>query len=81
MQLSPGPQLLGFLVQLVTLQSSKSISPKLSDVLDLFEALGVDYRSNPEDFEVLKSELLRLGLLRSSADAAEAASLNAAYSL
>lgn len=79
----PGPQLLGLLVQLVSRQARENFqtTAKLSDLLDLFDGLGVDFRSNPEDFEGLKSELLRLGLLQSSADAAEAASLNPTYTL
>lgn len=78
----PGPQLLTLLVQVVTHQAKKRFqsTAKLSDLLDMFDALGIDFRSNPDDFEGIKSELLRLGLLQSSADAAEAASLNAAYS-
>ena len=81
--LQPGPQLLTLLVQIVTHQAKMQFetTAKLSDLLDLFDAVGVDFRSNPDDFEGVKSELLRLGLLRSSADAAEAASLNPAYSL
>ena len=79
----PGPQLLLLLVQLVSHQARKryQTTAKLSDLLDLFDAVGIDCRSNPNDFEGLKSELLRLGLLQSSADAAEAASLNPAYTL
>jgi hypothetical protein len=79
----PGPQLLGLLVQLVSQQARVKFqtTAKLSDLLDLFDGLGVDFRSNPEDFEGLKFELLRLGLLQSSADAAEAASLNPTYTL
>lgn len=82
-QVQPGPQLLAMLVQFVSHKSSSkyNATAKLSDLLDLFETLGIDYRSNPEDFDGLRSDLLRLGLLRSSADAAEAASLNPAYSL
>jgi hypothetical protein len=78
----PGPQLLMLLVQLVSQQAriKHQTSAKLGDLLDLFDALGVDFRSKPDDFENLKSELLRLGLLQSSADAAEAASLNPAFS-
>ncbi len=64
-QVSPGPQLLGMLIQLVSYQSSiNRTSSKLSDLLDMLDSLGIDFRSNPEDFEILKSELLRLGLLR-----------------
>jgi len=79
----PGPQLLILLVQLASYQSRTKYqtTAKLSDLMDTFDALGVDFRSNPDDFENLKSELLRLGLLQSSADAAEAASLNPAYAL
>lgn len=78
----PGPELLTLVVQLVTFQSRQTLqaSAKLSELLDLFEATGIDFRSNPDDFEGLKAELLRLGLLQSSADAAEAASLNPRYS-
>jgi hypothetical protein len=81
-QIRPGPRLLVLLVQLVDYQArvKYQTTAKLSDLLDLFDAVGVDFRSNPEDFESVKSELLRLGLLQSSADAAEAASLNPAYS-
>lgn len=77
----PGPQLLVLLVQLVSYQARAKYraAAKLSDLLDLFDTLGVDFRSNPNDFESLKAELLYLGLLQSSADAAEAASLNPAY--
>lgn len=79
----PGPQLLTLLVQIVAWQAKSEFqtTAKLSDLLDLFDAVGLDFRSNPDDFEGLKSELLRLGLLQSSADAAEAASLNPSYSL
>jgi hypothetical protein len=80
--IQPGPQLLALLVQLVSSQSRRKFgtSAKLSDLLDVFDALGIDFRSNPEDFEGLKLQLLTLGLLQSSADAAEAASLNPRYS-
>ena len=79
--IQPGPQLLQLLVQLVVQkgQAPYHEGAKLSDLLDLFESLHIDFRSNPDDFEGLKSELLRLGLLQSSADAAEAASLSPAY--
>jgi hypothetical protein len=78
----PGPQLLTLLVQIVAWQAKSQFqtTAKLSDLLDLFDSVGLDFRSNPDDFEGLKSELLRLGLLQSSADAAEAASLNPSYS-
>jgi hypothetical protein len=81
-QVQPGPQLLTVLVQLVSYEERERFqtTAKLSDLLDLLDALGIDYRANPEDFEGLKSDLLRLGLLQSSADAAEAASLNPPYS-
>ena len=78
----PGPQLLMLLVQLVSFQAREKYktTAKLSDLLDLFDTLGVDFRSSPDDFESIKSELQYLGLLQSSADAAEAASLKPAYS-
>jgi len=78
----PGPELLTLLVQLVSHQATAryQTTAKLSDLLDLFDALGVDFRSSPDDFDTLKADLLRLGLLQSSADAAEAASLKSAYS-
>lgn len=78
----PGPQLLALLVQLVSYRAKRELdsAAKLSELLDLFETLGVDFRSEPSDFETLENELLRLGLLQSSADAAEAASLKAPYS-
>jgi hypothetical protein len=77
----PGPQLLLLLVQLVSHQARERsrTTAKLADLLSMFDDMGVDFRSVPADFENLKSELLRLGLLQSSADAAEAASLNPAY--
>lgn len=80
--IQPGPELLGMLVQIVSQQARKThhTSAKLSDLLDLFDAIGVDFRSNPEDFENLKNDLLKHGLLQSSADAAEAASLKPLYS-
>lgn len=79
----PGPQLLLLLVQLVSQRAGANFhtTAKLSDLLDIFDAVGIDFRSNPDDFDNIKSELLRLGLLQSSADAAEAASLRPAYSL
>ena len=78
----PGPELLTLLVQLVSHQASAryQTTAKLSDLLDLFDALGVDFRSSPDDFDTIKADLLKLGLLQSSADAAEAASLKPAYS-
>lgn len=81
-RVEPGPQLLMLLVQIVTFRSKResSVAAKLSDLLDLFESVGIDFRSNPEDFESLKARLVQLGLLQSSADAAEAASLNPRYS-
>lgn len=80
--IQPGPDLLALLVQLVSHQAASryQTTAKLSDLLDLFDSLGVDFRSSPDDFETLKLDLLRLGLLQSSADAAEAASLKPAYS-
>ena len=77
----PGPQLLLLLVQLVSHQARERsrTTAKLADLLSMFDDMGVDFRSVPADFENLKDELLRLGLLQSSADAAEAASLNPAY--
>jgi hypothetical protein len=82
-QVHPGPQLLGLLTQLVEYEAKRKYgaTAKLSDLLDLFEWIGIDFRSDPEDFGALKAELLRLGFLQSSADAAEAASLNPAYRL
>lgn len=81
--LQPGPELLALLVQLVSHQARKQsrATAKLSDLLDLFDSLGIDFRSIPEDFDTLKSDLLKLGLLQSSADAAEAASLKPVYTL
>lgn len=81
--IAPGSQLLAMLVQIVSARATwqHSASSKLSDLLDLFEMGGVDFRSNPEDFEFLKHKLVELGLLRSSADAAEAASLSPPYSI
>jgi hypothetical protein len=81
--ISPGPQLLAIFVQIVSAQAKacNHTSAKLSDLLDLFEMGGIDFRSNPEDFEFLKRTLLSLGLLRSSADAAEAAALSPPYSI
>jgi hypothetical protein len=80
--IQPGPELLGMLVQIVSHQAKTmcKTSAKLSDLLDLFDAIGIDFRSNPEDFENLKNDLLKHGLLQSSADAAEAASLKPVYS-
>jgi hypothetical protein len=79
----PGPKLLALLVQLVSHQAQRQhqSAAKLSDLLDIFDSLGIDFRSNPNDFETLKADLLKLGLLQSSADAAEAASLKPSYSL
>ena len=81
--LQPGPELLALLVQLVSYQAhgQSRATAKLSDLLDLFDSLGIDFRSIPEDFDALKSDLLKLGLLQSSADAAEAASLKPVYTL
>ena len=81
--LQAGPELLGLMVQLVSHQARAQFgtTAKLSDLLDMFDSLGIDFRSVPEDFDTLKSELLRLGLLQSSADAAEAASLKPVYTL
>jgi hypothetical protein len=81
--IAPGSQLLAMMVQIVSSRAKwqHQASAKLSDLLDLFEMGGIDFRSNPEDFEFLKHNLLELGLLRSSADAAEAASLNPPYSI
>ncbi len=81
--IQPGPQLLGLLVQLVNRSAriTYRATAKLGDLLDLFEDLGIDFRSNPEDFDHLKGELLRLGLMQSSADAAEAAALKPIYTL
>ena len=81
--IQPGPELLALLVQIVSHQAKSryQTTAKLSDLLDLFDALGVDFRSSPEDFEALKVHLLKHGLLQSSADAAEAASLKPSYSL
>lgn len=80
--IQPGPELLALLVQIVSHQaeSKYQTTAKLSDLLDLFDSLGVDFRSSPEDFEALKVHLLKHGLLQSSADAAEAASLKPSYS-
>jgi hypothetical protein len=77
----PGSQLLELLVQLVTqeAQATHLTNAKLGDICDLFQKIGVDFRSEPADFDFLKEELLRQGLLESSADAAEAAGLKAAY--
>jgi hypothetical protein len=79
----PGPSLLALLVQIVSHQAQRQhqSAAKLSDLLDIFDSLGIDFRSNPRDFETLKADLLKLGLLQSSADAAEAASLKPSYSL
>lgn len=79
----PGQQLLVMLVQLVARRAelTHNTSAKLGDICDLFEAIGVDFRSEPSDFDFLKGELLRHGLLETSADAAEAASLKPAYAL
>lgn len=79
----PGPKLLALLVQLVSHQAHRQhqSAAKLSDLLDIFDSLGIDFRSNPNDFETLKADLLKLGLLQSSADAAEAASLKPTYSI
>jgi hypothetical protein len=79
----PGPQLLGMLVQLVNYQAraDSGTFAKFGDLLDLFADVGIDFRSNPDDFEGLKADLLRLGLLQSSADAAEAATLKPPYSI
>lgn len=81
--IQPGPRLLGLLVQLVSRYARVTYraTAKLGDLLDLFEDLGIDFRSNPDDFERLKGDLLRLGLMQSSADAAEAAALKPLYSL
>ena len=81
--IQPGPRLLGLLVQLVSRDArvTYGATAKLGDLLDLFEDLGIDFRSNPDDFERLKADLLRLGLMQSSADAAEAAALKPIYSL
>ena len=81
--IQPGPRLLGLLVQLVSRDARVTYraTAKLGDLLDLFEDLGIDFRSNPDDFERLKADLLRLGLMQSSADAAEAAALKPIYSL
>ena len=78
----PGPRLLGLLSQLVghDARITYRATAKLGDLLDLFEDLGIDFRSNPDDFEQLKGDLLRLGLMQSSADAAEAAALKPLYS-
>ena len=81
-KIQPGPDLLKLLVQIVSFQAQKThkTTAKLGDLLDLFDNLGVDFRSNPNDFEIFKEQLLRIGLLHSSADAAEAASLKPLYS-
>jgi hypothetical protein len=81
--IQPGPELLALLVQIVSHQAKSryQTTAKLSDLLDLFDNLGVDFRSSPDDFEALKIDLLKHGLLQSSADAAEAASLKPSFSL
>jgi hypothetical protein len=81
--IQPGPRLMGLLVQLVSRDArvTYGATAKLGDLLDLFEDLGIDFRSSPDDFERLKNDLLRLGLMQSSADAAEAAALKPVYSL
>jgi hypothetical protein len=78
----PGPELLKLLVQIVSFQAKENhkTTAKLGNLLDLFDDLGVDFRSNPNDFEIFKEQLLKIGLLHSSADAAEAASLKPLYS-
>lgn len=79
----PGPLLLVLLVQLVHARSTieDRRGAKLGDLLKLFDDIGIDFKSEPDDFEILKRELLTLDLLHSSADAAEAASLKARYSI
>jgi hypothetical protein len=79
----PGPELLALLVQLLaeTAHEEQRFSARLGDLLDLLEDVGLDFRSEPVDFDSLTNELLRLGLLQSSADAAEAASLKPKFSL
>jgi hypothetical protein len=81
--IQPGPELLALLVQIVSHQAKSryQTTAKLSDLLDLFDNLGVDFRSSPDDFEALKIDLLKHGLVQSSADAAEAASLKPSFSL
>jgi hypothetical protein len=79
----PGSDLLRMLVQIVHYHAERrnDAVPKLSDLIDTFEQIGVDFRSNPDDFENLKERLQKLSLLHTSADAAEAASLKPFYAI
>lgn len=79
----PGAGLLRMLVQIAHHHAERrnDAVPKLSDLLDIFEQIGVDFRSNPDDFDDLKTRLQKLSLLHASADAAEAASLKPFYTL
>jgi len=75
----PGSELLIMIVQLIGFKAGYRLA-KLSDLLELFDCIGIDFKSEPADFEILVSRLTELGLLESSADAAEAASLKPRYS-